>query len=163
MRGNFNKSLKFAKDNYNYKNPESPGSLPPGIIIDMKKYILIPVEHSAVCDNKCCQKQFLKFYIDEPTNKKYSKAPVYSNWGKNELCIICAGNLFLQNDFRYIKTFIPTDDEITSMLSILKIGDVEMSDESVNESDSIFDNEGDTDYSTSEQEMDYNMSCLTVK
>lgn len=112
MTSNFDCSIKLAKEIYNYRSPEEPGNLPKGIIVKNKKYILIPINHTAVCDSKKCQEQY---NIDKKNPKKieeYTKAPIYSNWGNDELCLICAN---LEN----IKFFIPSKSDIDYMIEIL--------------------------------------------
>ena len=42
-KGNFNASLKLAKEKYDYKSPENPGNLPMGIILNSKNYIVCEV------------------------------------------------------------------------------------------------------------------------
>lgn len=148
MKGNFNSSLKLANEKFGYKTPEEPGTLPRGILINGDKYILIPIAHTAVCDSKGCQSQCVKFHKENPNDKKYTTAPIYSNWGRRELCIVCA-------DIENTKPFIPTKDETNRMLEILGNRVDEMSDDEC-ESD-----EGD-ECDTTDEEIGYEICELKV-
>lgn len=150
MKGNFSVSLKIAKDVYGYQSPEEPGSLPKGIIYNNKNYILIPTTHTAVCDSKGCQSQYMKFCKDNPTSKKYTTAPVYSNWGKHEICLVCA-------DIDNLLFFEPTKKETNRMMTILNQGNNPMSDSDSDEGD-----EGDEGESDEENTNDLTMSSLNI-
>ena len=134
MKGNYNASIKIANEKYGYKNPENPGNLPKGTIINGVKYILIPITHTAVCDSKGCQNQFVKFCKEKPDNKKYTIFPLYSNFGTHELCIICSN---IENNTQ----FITSRDENNLMLAIMNRYD-------------LMDDEGDTLYQELENEID---------
>lgn len=135
MTSNFDCSIKLAREIYNYNSPQEPGDLPKGIIVKNKKYILIPINHTAVCDSKKCQEQYS---IDKKNSEKieeYIKAPIYSNWGNDELCLVCAN---LSNT----KIFTPTKNDIDYMIEILNANNMSCTDsdecdllDSSNESD----------------------------
>lgn len=128
MPGHLLESLKIAKDEYGYVSPENPGTLPRGLIINNKKYVLFTKTHTAVCDNKACQKQFINYSNKHASSIKYITAPIYSFRGRHELCVKCA-------DVKTAQTFVPPKEDIMRMLLILGYSE-EMCQESDYEGDS---------------------------
>ena len=55
MKGHFTKSINIARGAYGYESPNSTGTLPLGVIVNNKKYVLFTVQHPGVCDTECCQ------------------------------------------------------------------------------------------------------------
>ena len=157
MKGNINSSIKLAKELYNYKSPEEPGNLPKGIIIKNIKYLLIPITHTAVCDSKGCQNQYNN--IDKNDLKKleaYAKAPIYSNWGNSEICLVCA-------DLKNIDHFVPTQNDTNYMMEILDTDNMSCcSDEGDYESDYEGDYEGDYDSENDSDNLNNKMGDLTM-
>ena len=152
MKGNFNSSIKLAKEIYNYKSPEEPGNLPKGIIIENKKYVLIPIKHTAVCDSKGCQNQYNN--IDKSDLKKiesYSNAPIYSNWGTSEICLVCA-------DLKNVKQFVPTQNDINYMMEILDTDNMSCCESEGDEGDYI----SDFDSENSPNHLNDKMNSLTM-
>lgn len=148
MVGNFNNSLKIAKEQYDYKSRENPGKLPHGIIVDGYKYILIPITHIAGCDSRGCRKQHQIYHRQHPNGDNYHTAPVYSKWDKCELCIVCAMNICEVKNFSEVPTFVPSKKEVRRIYIKLNDGKMDISDESSDEGD-----EGD-ECETSESEID---------
>ena len=112
MKGNFDLSIKTAKEDYNYVSPQESGSLPKGIFLKGEKYLLMPLNHAAICDSKYCQTQGITYNKENPPPNKYTTSPIYSNWGKHELCVVCAK---LEN----LVHFTPNEDEKKRMLLLI--------------------------------------------
>lgn len=105
----FIKDIEFASEYYGYKNPSEPGSLPLGIIVKGQKYILIPFKHAMLCDHNDCV-HLVNLY-KKIFNNKYTKIPIYSQFGKDSLCISCATKISEINHFDNIIQFEPTSYE----------------------------------------------------
>jgi hypothetical protein len=150
MKGNYNASIKIAKETYGYKTPENSGKIPKGTVINGVKYILIPVTHTAVCDFKGCQNQFIKYKLEKPEGKKYTIFPLYSNFGTHELCVICSN---MENN----KQFIPTKNEINRMLLIMDKNELMSDSDEGDECD-----ECDECDDTMDQESEYEIGNLII-
>ena len=131
MKGNLNLSIKLANKKYNYISPKQPGTIPKGIIINKKKYILIPLNHTAICDSVECQRQGIIYYKKPKKSNEYSILPIYSNWGNDEICLVCA-------NIDKLIHFTPTKNETNRLINII------FNSNSLSESDECNSNEGDS-------------------
>lgn len=144
--GHFNESQTLAYEKYGYKSPESTGTLPLGVVVNGKKYILFTARHPGVCDSKGCQKQYAESCETvESTVDAYQSAPLYSHWGEGELCVVCAG-------VGTSETFEPTEEETQRLADLLS--DHEDGSDSSDEGDDSADETPDEDEEDSDDSFD---------